>query len=164
MWYCNFCETRRRPCLQPSYGACSLLKSEGCRCEVEVCHKGYRGSSDLNKYLSSFHKRKWNKMMWKTSEWARSTVTSPAYNAVLHTPLPSAAQTNPHRCQPRKIILLCREPWIILLQLVKCFLTYLLGVCKEVKLTITSWRHCCIIWAKYNHAEKKKSATFSDPS
>lgn len=79
--YGNFCESRR-PCLQPSPGARSLLKSEGCRCEVEVCHEDYRGSSDLNKYLSSFHKRKRNRTMWKTSEWAQSTVTSPAYKVV----------------------------------------------------------------------------------
>jgi len=44
--YCNFCQTRR-PRLQPSHGARSVLKSEGCRHEVEVCHEGYSGSSDL---------------------------------------------------------------------------------------------------------------------
>lgn len=84
-------------------------------------------SSNLNKYLTSFHKRKWNKMMWKTSDWAQSMVTS-AYKAVLHTPPQSAVQSCPHCCQPRKILPLSWEPPRILSQLVKCFLTYLVLV------------------------------------
>lgn len=160
--YCNSSGSRRR-CWQPSPSAWSLLKSEGCRWEVEVCHGDYRGSSDLNKYLSSFHKRKWNKMMWKTSEWAQSTVTSPAYKAALHTLLQSVLQSSPHCRQPRKVLLLYWEPPRIL-WLVKCFLTYLLGVCEEVKMTITSLGERCIIWTKYDNTEiKKKSAAFCDP-
>lgn len=148
--YCSFCEARRL-CLQPSHRARSLLQSEGCRCEAEVCHEAYRGSSNLNKYVTSFHKGKRNETTWKTSEWAQSRVTSP----VLHTPLQSAVQSSPHCCQPRKILLLCWEPPRILSWLVKCFLTYLLGVCGEVKLTATSWGQRCIIRAKYNHAERR---------
>lgn len=101
---------------------------------------GGSGSSNLNKHWTSFHERKGNKVMWKSSERARCMVTSPAYKAVLHTLLQSITQSSPHHCQLRKILLLCWLTLGILLWLVKFFLTFLLGVCKEVRLTITCWR------------------------
>lgn len=32
--------------------------------------------------------------------------------------------------------------------------SHILGACKKVTLTITSWGQCCIIWTKHSHAEK----------